>query len=120
MMGSIVLGVIGGCLGALFININTRTNALRKKCLKSKWSKPLETALFSGISTIIVFATTYLTYYKGWCEINKAEYDADNEINLKRGWCSENEYDPLASHFFTSEGGVIRNILDDRISLTLS
>lgn len=32
----IILGIIGGLLGALFINVNTRIGALRKKFIKSK------------------------------------------------------------------------------------
>ena len=44
--GAIFLGIIGGLLGPLFININTRTNAIRAKCLKKKWFKPIETFFF--------------------------------------------------------------------------
>jgi H+/Cl- antiporter ClcA len=32
----IILGIIGGLLGALFINVNTRIGSLRKKYIKTK------------------------------------------------------------------------------------
>lgn len=42
-----VIGIVGGALGALFINVNTRMAPLRKRCLTRPWMKPLETAIWS-------------------------------------------------------------------------
>lgn len=58
--GACILGIIGGCLGALFINVNTRVNAYRKKILTSNWIKPVETAFFCMITTSVWF---FLPYY---------------------------------------------------------
>lgn len=55
MPGAIVLGITGGCLGALFINVNTRVNAYRKVLLKSNWIKPIETMLFAILTASIFF-----------------------------------------------------------------
>ena len=35
--GAVILGVISGCLGSFFINVNTRVNALRAKIWTKKW-----------------------------------------------------------------------------------
>jgi H+/Cl- antiporter ClcA len=43
---AIFLGVLGGCLGSLFINVNTRMADIRKKILTKKWMKPIETFMF--------------------------------------------------------------------------
>lgn len=56
---AIILGVIGGALGAAFININTRANAVRKKCLPTKWSKVIETAIFGFVSASLIFWIPY-------------------------------------------------------------
>lgn len=56
---SIVLGIIGGLLGAFFINVNTRMNECRKVLLTSKWSKPLETFFFSFMTASSFY---YLSY----------------------------------------------------------
>jgi len=40
---AVILGIVGGCLGAFFININTRMGAIRKRLLTTKWIKPIET-----------------------------------------------------------------------------
>jgi H+/Cl- antiporter ClcA len=58
------MGLIGGALGALFINVNTRVNAFRKKILTKPWMKPLETALFCFVTTSVWF---WLPYYNQSC-----------------------------------------------------
>ncbi len=51
----IILGIVGGLLGALFININTRIGALRKKFIKTKTKKVLEVVIFSCFTMTICF-----------------------------------------------------------------
>jgi H+/Cl- antiporter ClcA len=46
MPAAICLGIIGGLMGAFFINVNTRMAVVRKKLLTAKWMKPIETFLF--------------------------------------------------------------------------
>ena len=53
--GSIILGVIGGATGALFINVNTRMAGVRKQLLKKKWMKPFETFLFAFVTASFFF-----------------------------------------------------------------
>ena len=56
---AISLAIVGGLLGAFFININTRVNSLRSKCLKAKWIKPLETAFFCFATASALYFTPY-------------------------------------------------------------
>lgn len=56
---AVVLGVIGGCLGAFFINVNTRMNALRKKVLTEKWLKVYETTFFCFVTATVWFIIPY-------------------------------------------------------------
>lgn len=62
---AIILGVIGGMLGAAFININTRAGTVRKKCLKTKWSKVLETGIFAFVSASCIFWIPYFFRERG-------------------------------------------------------
>jgi len=50
LVGAVVLGIVSGLLGPLFININTRVNAIRAKIWTKKWHKPIDTFLFCFIS----------------------------------------------------------------------
>ena len=52
---AIILGIIGGLLGAGFIYVNTKVNLFRKYQLKFKWMKILEAILLIIITTTIFF-----------------------------------------------------------------
>jgi H+/Cl- antiporter ClcA len=62
---TIILGILGGLLGAFFININTRVNYLRKRFLKRKCSKIIETAIFCFFSASIIY---WISLTLGKCE----------------------------------------------------
>jgi chloride channel 7 len=82
MPGAIVLGITGGCLGALFINVNTRVNAYRKVLLTSKWIKPIETLIFAFLSASIFF---YVPSKFRDCQ--NTEEVVDDTIELQKAWC---------------------------------
>ena len=63
LFGCLVIGVIGGLLGAMFIRINNQVNATRKKILKTKTHKILETLVLTiGTVTVMYMAIT-LNYW---------------------------------------------------------
>jgi len=118
MVGAVVLGVAGGCLGAFFISVNTKCNAIRAQILTQKWMKPLETFAFSFITATCFFFATYLTLTEGWCkEIPEPTGKESEDHRYYAGWCDSGYYDPMASILFASEGGIIRNIMSDKIAL---
>ena len=57
--GSIIIGVIGGLIGPLFINLNTRVNVYRKKLLTSGYIKVIETTIFGFVTAGIFFILPY-------------------------------------------------------------
>lgn len=59
MPGAIILGVLGGMMGALFINVNTRMAYLRKKILVKKWMKPIETFMFCFVTASVFYWVPY-------------------------------------------------------------
>jgi H+/Cl- antiporter ClcA len=62
---AIILGIVGGLLGSLFININTRMATVRKKILTKKWMKPIETFLFCFATASVFY---WVPYYFNNCE----------------------------------------------------
>ena len=57
--GAIVLAILGGLLGALFIDVNGRVNKIRKKLFKTKLSKVGEVAIFAvGMVTMMFLAVS--------------------------------------------------------------
>lgn len=58
--GAIIIGVLGGLIGPLFINLNTRVNVYRKKYLTSSPLKVIETAIFGFATAGVFFILPYL------------------------------------------------------------
>jgi H+/Cl- antiporter ClcA len=50
LFGALVIGILGGLIGALFIIINNKVNYVRKKVLKQKWMKVLEACIIVTIT----------------------------------------------------------------------
>jgi len=120
-LGAVVLGVIGGMLGALFINVNFRMNALRKRLLTTKFVKPLETALWSFTTGLVFIAAPYLMYRADRENVCRSYAATDGKVkkaDTYAGWCGQGEYDPNASIFWTSEGSIIKNIMNTEVGVT--
>lgn len=62
IVGAIVIGVIGGTMGAFFVGVNFKMNAWRKKLLTRNWIKPFETALWSIMTSSFFIIVPYLMY----------------------------------------------------------
>ena len=111
-----MLGILGGMLGAFFISVNTHMGKVRKLLLPKQWMKPLETVFWCVLTSSVFFFLTHLTLTQNWCI--KVEGDLKPEHYL--GWCNSGYEDPMASILWASEGGIIRNIMDNRINLSLT
>ena len=84
---SIGLGIIGGLLGALFISVNTKVNAVRKKLLTTKWIKPIETFMWCFMTATFFFYTPFIFQR---CRFFKEDTEEDKVLaeSLKEGWCT--------------------------------
>jgi chloride channel 6 len=113
--GAFVLGILGGVLGALFINVHTRMGRLRKKFITSNCKKIIETGMFGMVT---VSAMTLLVITLNRCEdiptydpvdLNKEEYES--ELQAFNKWtCEEDQYNPLATLFFNTEANTIKSL----------
>ena len=111
--GAIIIGIFGGLIGPLFINLNTRVNVYRKKYLTTGSIKVIETTLF-GFATAGIFFI--LPYAFGTCVEEKGTM---HEEYQKEAWCKEKDdgfirYNPLASIFWASEGEIISNLMSSK------
>jgi chloride channel 7 len=61
MVAAILLGGMGGLLGAMFVIINNKVNFYRKKILKQKWMKVVEAVVVVAITVSIFFISAYLS-----------------------------------------------------------
>lgn len=117
--GAIVIGILGGLIGPLFINLNTRINVYRKKLLTSGSIKVIETTIF-GFGTAGIFFM--LPYLFGSCN----EVEGDKHLDYqKEAWCKEPgngmiTYNPLASIFWASEGEIISNLMSSKFDIEVS
>jgi len=75
LIAAMILGGIGGLMGAIFIIINNKVNHLRKKYLKLKWMKIAECIFLTIITASIMYIATYVRY-----ERNLPDSDTDPTI----------------------------------------
>ena len=62
--GAIVLGVIGGIYGPLFIYCNTKVNQVRKRIIDKDWKKVIETPILCFITASVFF---FMPYRRNHC-----------------------------------------------------
>jgi H+/Cl- antiporter ClcA len=108
--GAIMLGIFGGALGSLFINVNTRMTLLRKKYVTKNWVKVVETGFFAvmTVSTYVAF-----TAFVGQCIDENPDWSEEKLSELRHWTCPKGQYNPMATLFFNTEGGTIRSLMQD-------
>jgi len=58
-VGAVIMGIFGGLCGALFINVNTRLNYVRRRHLTTKFRKTLECTIFIFVTANFIYWTPY-------------------------------------------------------------
>jgi chloride channel 7 len=128
LVGALVLGVVCGLIGAFFVGVNTKVNIIRNKIWTKKWMKPIDTFIFSFLTATAFY---WFPYWFRSCTTRNilitevpVELDLsldtiiDQEINQSvfKAWCFyDSDFDPLASIFWQTEGGLIRDILSESV-----
>jgi H+/Cl- antiporter ClcA len=107
---AIVIGVLGGIIGALFIRVNNRINYFRKKILNQKWKKVLETVIL----IILTVSAFWLAAALRQCvPDDEDDFLVKKGIEVKRMICPEGQYSRLATMLFSSQQDMIRTFLSD-------
>ena len=98
-------------MGAVFVDVNTRMGILRKKYVNSNFKKCFETCCFA-------FATSMTFYLVAANASNCQVKDTESTREYYAGPCKEDEYSPIASLLFNTEGGTIRAIMNNELKTT--
>lgn len=89
MPASICLGIIGGLMGAFFINVNTRMAVLRKKLLVRKWMKPIETFMWCFATASAFYWVPFLFNHCIPVELEDAATQKEDMDYI--GWCGHDD-----------------------------
>lgn len=114
----ILIGCIGGVVGALFNHINEHVSLYRKKNINAfKWKRLVELVLVTLAMSFISFILP-LCWQQCTPVPETAPYNTVQEISLLnhlvRFQCDEGEYNQLASLYFTSGDGAMRQLFHFR------
>lgn len=63
LFGALVIGVIGGLLGAVFIRVNNRVNAIRKRLLKTNKLKIFEVLVLTTLTVTVMYLCITFNYW---------------------------------------------------------
>jgi len=109
----IIVGALGGLLGAFFVIANNWMAFFRKFYITKKWQRPLEAVAFSVLTTTFFFWTPYV-YAK--CILKSTVENEETKDLLVTFTCPDGYYNPLATMFFNTEGGAISTIISGQES----
>jgi exosortase/archaeosortase family protein len=112
---AVLLGIICGLLGALFVSVNSHMIILRKKYVNTNLKKVIEVLLFSlATSTAFFWLSAANASRPGNCKVNTHPNLTEEEQYAFT--CPGDSFNTQATLFFNTEGGVIRALLNQTIN----
>lgn len=103
---AVVIGIVCGLLGSFFIFVNINLAIYRKKYISKNWMKIAEAVGFSFLSCSIFFGCVVAR--QGSC---RTASNSGTEVNLMQFRCPPEQFNPLATLIFNTEGGTIRALM---------
>jgi len=120
--GALVIGLISGLLGAFFINVNFRINALRAAHNTTPRGKLLEAFIFAFLTCSCFY---WVPFNWASCISNTdprlgkelkvktdSIFDKSEDYDVTQGWCPKGSHNPLATMMWKTEGGLIKHMMD--------
>ena len=111
----ILLGALGGLLGAGFIFVNKYINNYRKIYFNNKWKRVIEVLGLILITSTIIYYAPIILYNDCIPEVEK-----QIEANFIQYKCNQNEFNPLATFLFNPESTVIKAVLNKQANFAPS
>jgi H+/Cl- antiporter ClcA len=99
---AIIIGIITGLMGALFVHVSTGLGIWRKKFVNSYKRKVFECVVFAFVTSSAFYAVVVAR--KNNCR-PLSEGSQSDEFSFT---CGEGFYNPFATLVFNTEGGTIR------------
>lgn len=101
-----LLGVIGGLLGAAWNSLNTKINAFRKRFIPWKFAKVIEAAV---VAMLGVTLACLMIYFINDCR----PLGNDPTVHPVQLFCEDNEYNAVASLWFQTPEATVRSLFHD-------
>jgi chloride channel 7 len=101
LVAAVIIGIVGGMVGSLFIRVNNMINIYRKKLLNTKLKKILEACILIVITSTAFFLSSYFRNCLSLEDINDPLLQKDKHIEVIQFHCPEGWYSRLATLFFT-------------------
>ena len=114
---AIILGIVCGCLGALFINITVWNSVWRKKIINTNGKKVLECIAVAFITASIFYSV--VTIRKNNCKPTDSTESYQYEVQWT---CPTGYYNPLATIILNTERGTLEEFFryPELISLSVT
>ncbi|KAJ8303245.1 hypothetical protein KUTeg_019641 [Tegillarca granosa] len=103
----ILMAVVGGLIGALFVVLNYKLTVFRQKYFRSRWVKVIEAGLVAVVSAVIGFV---LLYTIDEC-VDAHPYD--EHAIVSKMFCKDDKYNSLSTLFLTTPEGCLKALLHD-------
>lgn len=100
-----LMGMIGGLLGALWNHVNYKISCFRMKCIKKKWVKVLEVLAVAVMGTTMGFL---MIFWSNDCQI--IEKGRNDSIQL---FCEDGKYNVAADLWFQTPEKTVQSLLHD-------
>lgn len=101
-----IIGTIGGILGALWNYLNYKISCFRVRFIKKKWVKVLEALFVAILSASIGFS---MIFFFNECK-------PQDKLSMKypvRMHCKDGEYNAVAAIWFQNPENSVRSLFDD-------
>jgi chloride channel 7 len=105
MPAAIVIGVICGLLGAAFIEFTRWSAVKRKMYVNTPWKKVSEAAFMAFLTATAFYLAVIIRANNCKKKTGTVGKELEEEIRFQ---CPPDEYNPLATLIFNTEGGTIR------------
>ena len=103
---AIIIGIVCGLLSAVFVYTNTTICQMRQQVITTNFRKISETLIFAALTSASFYLIVLLRVDN--CRKHLDAEDLESEFQF---YCPDNEYNPLASLIFNTEGGTIRMLM---------
>lgn len=103
----LLMGVIGGLLGALYNHINFKLTALRMRFIKKPWHKIIEAAVVAFMTAVVAFLMIYLLE-------DCREISSDTSRYPIQMFCEEGEESAAAAIWFQTPESSVRSLFHDK------
>eukprot|EP01087_Luapelamoeba_hula_P017620 TRINITY_DN5568_c0_g1_i2.p1 TRINITY_DN5568_c0_g1~~TRINITY_DN5568_c0_g1_i2.p1 ORF type:complete len:863 (+),score=110.99 TRINITY_DN5568_c0_g1_i2:151-2739(+) len=106
----ILIGIIGGLVGALFVAINLWLTRLRKLYVQTTFKKIGEVLLVMLVTAAFAFIISYTTPCRSEDSIEFEVKEEHAKLELVRMVCKEGEYSELGTLFFQTPDAALRTL----------